>query len=125
LSTPGATSCLWSIEELTEKVMATAEQAETDRRRWRNLAGFLFALEATGDRPKLPFRRTPMDDEAKQLLREIRDRLAKSDARRMVVYCILVVLMFTIAACALVRVGQERERDRRDAARSWPRAVGG
>lgn len=59
-----------------------------------------------------------MDDEAKNLLRDIRDRLARSEARRIVIYCIMVLLMLVMTACALFRLGQERERDRRESARN-------
>lgn len=60
-----------------------------------------------------------MDDDAKKLLQEIRDHLIRSEARRVVMYCILLVFMLAMTAYALFRVGQERERDRRESARSW------
>lgn len=65
-----------------------------------------------------------MDDESKQLLREIRDRLDRSESRRLVFYCVLLIFALAMTFIAVFRVGQERERDRREAVRSWPRAVG-
>jgi hypothetical protein len=65
-----------------------------------------------------------MDDEAKQLLREIRGHLVRSESRRMVVYSILLALMLAVTACTLFLIGQERERARRESVRNWIRADG-